>query len=117
MKKVPYAFIVGSLMYVIVCTKLNITHIVGVIGRFLSNLGKEHWSTLKWILMYLKDTSNFILYFKNGKHVLDGYTNVDISGDVNSRKFISGCLMTDHANNHQGCNQSCKTYCIIHYRG
>jgi hypothetical protein len=25
--------------------------------------------------------------------------------------------MTDHANNHQGCNQSCKTYCIIHYRG
>jgi hypothetical protein len=66
--------------------------------------------------MYLKDTSNFILCFENGKHVLDGYTNVDISSDVNSRKSISGYLMI-FVGNYFHDNQGSKTYCIIHYRG
>ena len=42
MRKVPYASVVGSLMYAIVCTRLDIAHVVGVVSRFLSNLGKEH---------------------------------------------------------------------------
>ena len=42
MKKVPYASSVGSLMYVMVCTRENIARAVGVVSRFLSNLGKDH---------------------------------------------------------------------------
>ena len=38
--KVPYASIVASLMYAMVCTRLNITHAVGVVSRFLTNHGK-----------------------------------------------------------------------------
>ncbi|KAJ9701206.1 hypothetical protein PVL29_006515 [Vitis rotundifolia] len=41
-RKVPYASAVGSLMYVMVCTRPDIAHVVGVVSRFLSNLGKEH---------------------------------------------------------------------------
>ena len=40
MQRVPYAFIVDSLMYAMVCTRLYITHAVGVVNRFLSNLDK-----------------------------------------------------------------------------
>jgi len=37
MSKVPYAFAIGSLMYVIVCTTSDIAHAVEVVSRFLSN--------------------------------------------------------------------------------
>uniref|UniRef100_A0A3Q7IIS4 Reverse transcriptase Ty1/copia-type domain-containing protein n=1 Tax=Solanum lycopersicum TaxID=4081 RepID=A0A3Q7IIS4_SOLLC len=40
--KVPYSSAVGSLMYVMVCTRPDIAHTVGVVSRFLENPGKEH---------------------------------------------------------------------------
>ena len=40
MAKVPYAFAIGSLMYFMVCTRPNIVHAVGVVSRYMSNLGK-----------------------------------------------------------------------------
>ena len=45
--KVPYAFVVDSLMYVMVCTRLDIAHAVGVVSRFPTNHRKEHWETVK----------------------------------------------------------------------
>ena len=93
MKKVPYASAVGSLMYVMVCTRPDIAHVVGMVSQFLSNPGKEHWSVVKWILRYLKGTSSFNLCFGNNKHVLDGYTDAYMAGDVDSRKSTSGYLM------------------------
>ena len=42
MQKVPYASIMGSLMYVMVCTRPDIAHVVGVVSRFLSNPSKKH---------------------------------------------------------------------------
>ena len=40
MNKVPYASTVGSLMYVMVCTRPNIAHVVRVVSRFMSRPGK-----------------------------------------------------------------------------
>ena len=42
MMKVPYASAVGSLMYAMVCTRLDIGYAVGVVSWFMSNPGKEH---------------------------------------------------------------------------
>ena len=42
MKNVPYASVVGSLMYAMVCTRLDIAFVVGITSRFLTNPGKEH---------------------------------------------------------------------------
>ena len=39
MKVVPYASLVGSLMYTQVCTRPDIIFVVGVLGRYLSDLG------------------------------------------------------------------------------
>ncbi|CAL1413563.1 unnamed protein product [Linum trigynum] len=69
MENVPYASVVGSLMYAMVCTRSDIAHVVGIVSRFLSNPGKEHWRAVKWILRYLR-------------------------GDVDSRKSTSGYMMT-----------------------
>ena len=42
MSKVPYPSAVGSLMYAMVCTRPDIAHAVGVVSRYMNNLGKEH---------------------------------------------------------------------------
>ena len=43
MQHVPNAFAVGSLMYAMVCTRLDIAHAVDVVNHFLSNPSIEHW--------------------------------------------------------------------------
>ena len=39
---VPYSSAVVSFMYAMVCTRPDIAHVVGLVSKFLSNLGKEH---------------------------------------------------------------------------
>jgi len=58
MSKVPYASTIGSLMYAMVCTMLDIAHEVGVVSRYMNNPGKEHWMSVKWILRYLRGIRN-----------------------------------------------------------
>ena len=77
-----------------VCIRPDIAHAVGVVSRFLSNPGKEHWAAVKWILRYLRGTSKVCLCFGDGKPMLDGFTDSDMAGDVDSRKSTSGYLMT-----------------------
>ena len=42
MSKAPYALVVRSLMYAMVCTRPDIGYVVGVVKRYMSNLGREH---------------------------------------------------------------------------
>ena len=42
MLAVSYANLVRSLMYAQVCTRPDIAYVVGVLGRYLSNLGRGH---------------------------------------------------------------------------
>ena len=42
MSKVPYASAIGSLMYAMVCTRLDIAHAVRVVSRFMSRPRKQH---------------------------------------------------------------------------
>jgi hypothetical protein len=73
-----------------VCTRPDIAHAVGVVSRFLSNLGKEHWAVVKWIFRYLKGTLKVCLCFGSGQQVLDGFTDADMVGDIDSRKSTLG---------------------------
>jgi hypothetical protein len=47
MSKVPYYLAVGSLMYTMVCTIVDIANVVGVFRRYMSNPGVEHWNAIK----------------------------------------------------------------------
>ena len=42
MRNTPHASAVGSLMYAQVCTRPNITYVVGVLSRYQSNPGDDH---------------------------------------------------------------------------
>ena len=63
MSHVPYASAVGSLMYAMVCTKPDIAHAVVVLSRFMSNLGKEHWTTMKRAFRYLCGNNDYGLCY------------------------------------------------------
>ena len=59
MSRVPYASAVGSLIYAMVCNRPDIAHVVGVLSRFMSNLGKEHWIIVKQVFKYLCGISDY----------------------------------------------------------
>ena len=61
MKAVPYASVVGSLMYAMLCTRLDICFTVGMVSKYQSNLGQEHWIAVKHIIKYLKRTRDYML--------------------------------------------------------
>ena len=47
MKETPYDSAVGSLMYAQVCTRSDIVYIVGMLNKYLSNPGMDHWKSVK----------------------------------------------------------------------
>lgn len=63
-EKVLYANAVGSYMYNMTCTRLDIAHAISNLSRFMANLDPEHWTTMKWLIRYLKGFSNLGLCFK-----------------------------------------------------
>ncbi|KAK3043672.1 hypothetical protein RJ639_000088 [Escallonia herrerae] len=46
----------GKFGVAMVCTRSDIAHSVGGVSRFLSNLRRQHWATVKWILRNLRRT-------------------------------------------------------------
>jgi len=95
MSHVPYASATGSLMYAMVCTRPNIAHVVGVLSKFMSKLGKEHWIVLKWVFRYLRANSDYGLCYQ-GRSELDrmldihGFVDVDWARDMDQRRSTSG---------------------------
>ena len=94
MTKVPYASSVGILMYAMVYTRPDIAHVVGVVSRYMNNPGKEHWMPVKWILRYLKGTTNQALCFGGSNISLQGYVDVDMVGDRDNRRSTTRYVFT-----------------------
>ena len=94
MSKIPCASVIGSLMYAMVCTRPNIEHAMGVISKYISHLGIERWNVVKWILIYLRGTSNKCLHFGGSTTNLQGYVDSYLAGDTDSRQSITGYVFT-----------------------
>ncbi|RVW58138.1 Retrovirus-related Pol polyprotein from transposon TNT 1-94 [Vitis vinifera] len=93
MERFPYASTVGSLMYAQVCTHSNIAYIVGMLCRYLSNLGMDHWKKTKRVKRYLQRTKYYILTYRRSSHLeIVGYSNSDFAGCLNSRRSTSGYI-------------------------
>jgi len=93
MKAYPYASLVGTLMYAQICTRPDIAYVVGVLGRFQSDLGLDHWRVAKKVLRYLQGTQDYMLTY-NRSDLLEivGYIDSDFAGCPNSRKSTSGYI-------------------------
>ena len=58
MREISYASAVGSLMYAMLCTRPDICFAVGMVSRYQSDPGEEHWTTVKHIFKYLRRMIN-----------------------------------------------------------
>jgi len=76
-----YANVVNSLMYAMVCTKLYISHVVGVLSMFMSKPRKEHWTIVKRFFRYLCGTSDYGLRYQ-GRPGLDEVLNIHVFVDA-----------------------------------
>ncbi|MCO5588010.1 hypothetical protein L7F22_041964 [Adiantum nelumboides] len=90
MAKVPYSSAVDSLVYAMVATQPDITFAMGVVRKFMANLGRKHWDAVKHLLRYLKGAASKCLCFGNSEVSIVGYTNVDYAGCVDTWKSTSG---------------------------
>jgi hypothetical protein len=94
MYMVPYSSTVGILMYVMVCRRPDIAYVVGVVSRYMKNLGKENWEEVNWILRYLIGTTTHSLCFVGSNTILQGYADSNIAGDKDSRRSTTGYVFT-----------------------
>ena len=82
MSRVPYANTVGCLMYTMVCNRPDIPHAMGVVSKYMKNPRKEHWNALKWVLRYLRGTSDYCITFNNNNDSICGFVDSDFIGDL-----------------------------------
>nr|GEX90181.1 hypothetical protein [Tanacetum cinerariifolium] len=94
MQNVPFASVVDSIMYVVRCTHHDVAFAQNITSRFQHNPGDLHWTTVKNILKYLRNTKDmFLVYEGDIKRELkvSCYTDVGYLTDADDlKKFIYG---------------------------
>nr|GEX48978.1 retrotransposon protein, putative, Ty1-copia subclass [Tanacetum cinerariifolium] len=93
MQNVSYASTVGSIMYVVRCTRPDVAFAQNVTSQFQQNPSDIHWTTVKNILKYLRNTKDMFLVYggdiKRGLRV-SCYTDAGYLTDADDFKSQTG---------------------------
>ena len=93
MEKIHYSSAIESFMYAQVCTRPDIAFIVGMLGRYLSNPGMDHWKAAKRVIRYLQRTKEYMLTYRRSDQLeIIGYSDSDFAGCQDSRRSTSGYI-------------------------
>jgi hypothetical protein len=90
----PYAQLVGSLMYLAVCTRPDIAYSVGALARYMSNPTTVHWQEVIGVVRYLAGTATYGLTYGTRNESLIGYCDADYATDTDTRRSTSGYVFT-----------------------
>ena len=64
MSYVLCASTMGSLMYVMICIRPDLSQDISMVSRNMHDPGRVYWKAIKWILRYIKGTINVSLVFE-----------------------------------------------------
>src|SRR4051812_16970512 len=91
MSMVPYASAIGSIMYAMICTHLDVSYALSVTSRYQADLGEGHWIAVKNILKYLKRTKDvFLVYGGEDEISVRGYIDASYLNDSDDSRSQSG---------------------------
>ncbi|GJQ87252.1 hypothetical protein Trydic_g20280 [Trypoxylus dichotomus] len=93
-KELPYQKLIGSLMYLSIATRPDISFAVSYFSQFNLCYGGAHWTAAKRILRYLRGTKNvYLIYKRTGKPII-GLAYVDwTSWAIDRRSHTGYCFM------------------------
>jgi len=81
---------VGSINFLAVCTRPDISFAVSQISKFMHQPKQSHWIALKRVFRYLKKTKDFKLFFSEKQQNVHGYSDASFANDSFDRKSHSG---------------------------
>ena len=85
--------LIGSLLYLMLCTRPDIAYPVIKLARFASNPSKTHFKAVYRVFAYLKGIINLgIIYYKNSNKFIIGYCDFNYAGDNITAKSTSGFI-------------------------
>jgi len=85
--------LIGSLLYIMLGTRVDIAFAVIKLARYASNPSNIHFTAVKRVFKYLKGTKDYgITYYKNASRFISGYCDADYAGDL-SAKSTTGYII------------------------
>ena len=91
MKKVPYREALGSLMWLQVATRPDLSFPVNLLACFAHNPGRAHWNALKHVLGYIKGTLDYGITYRAGESLNPvGYIDSVFAGCQSTRRSTEG---------------------------
>jgi hypothetical protein len=87
-----YRELVGSLIYLMICTRPDICWVVTKLSQHLSAPVESHWIAAKHVLRYLKGTIDHELCYRKNESglILSGYSDADWAASEDDRRSTSG---------------------------
>ena len=89
-----YRELVGSLIYLMYCTRPDITFVVNILSQFMSAPMDIHMNIAKGVLKYLKYTMNYELKYvpDTNKLRVIGYSDSDFASSADRRSISGYCF-------------------------
>ena len=106
----PYREAIGSLLYLALVTRPDISFAVGQVARFVEHHDSSHNQAVKRIISYLKGTrTHGILFDGSNPTTVMGYTDADWAGCLDSRRSTTGNIFLSNRGPVAWCSkrQSC----------
>ena len=95
MSRVPYASAIGSIMYAMICTRPDVSYALSMVSRYQENPGLSHWTAVKNILKYLRNTKEMLLVYGGEQELkVRGYSDASFQTDRDDSKSQSGWVFT-----------------------
>ena len=85
-----YTNLVGSMLYMSVCTRPDIAQAVGALSKFMAAPTTTHWQAATGVLRYLAGSKGFGITYGASAETIVGYTDADYAGDVDTRRSTTG---------------------------
>jgi len=89
----PYREAIGSLLYLAVMTRPDISNIVRYLSRFVSNFSAIHVKLAKRVFGYLRGTSDIGIIYRSGDDTLRSYSDASYGDDYfTGRSTVAGVV-------------------------